>query len=368
MFSHPLGRVAVALAAVALAGCNETAPPSAVVRPAAAPTTAPTTAPAGPAVAHISGITVTRADLDGVLYRAYGIDLLTRLVEVDLAKQALAQKGLTVTPADVADERRRAMEGLFGADKDHPENFDSDFAQLKSREHLTDTQFDLLMQSRAMLRKLAHPQVAGQVPESSVRQAFGILYGENRVISDITVQNAVEAAEVHRRLAAGEAWPMVVREMSIDVRTRDVHPPQGQPGQWPPFSAKTPGVPDAIMKEAFALTVGQVSAEPIVEGQRYHLIKLLDVIPPKVVKYDDVKADVRRQVEDQLEEQFITALREQIKRATVANLQLDDPALQQSWDAMIAAQLPKGQTLSAGEADKKIHQAEGPPAATRPKN
>ncbi len=120
------------------------------------------------------------------------------------------------------------------------------------------------------------------------------------------------------------------------------------------------------MKEAFALAVGQVSAEPIVEGQRYHVIKLLDVIPPKVVRYDDVKADVRRQVEDQLEEQFITALREQIKRATVADLQLDDPVLRQSWDAMIAAQQPKGQTLSPGDADAKIHRADRPPAATRP--
>ncbi len=216
MFSPPLGRRLAALAAVVPRRLQRVGHAAATaVRPAVAvrtaPTTGPTTAPAGPAVARISGVTVTRADLDAVLYRAYGIDLLTRLVEVDLAEQALAKKGLTVTPADVAAERRRAMEGMFPADKDHPENFDSDFAQLKAREHLTDAQFDLLMRSRAALRKLAHPQVAGQVPESSVRQAFGILYGENRVISDITVQNAVEvgrgpqAAGGRRGVGAGRA-------------------------------------------------------------------------------------------------------------------------------------------------------------------
>ena len=352
----------LALVLIAAAGCNESEGPSrstaVVTTPAAAPpTTGPTTAPAAAdAVATIGQITVSRDELDRVLYRSYGISLLADLVELDLAKDALAKHGLTLTDADVADERRRSMEKLFPNDK--PENYAADLKQLEATKHLTDAEFDLGFQTTAALRKLARPQVAGQVSDASVHQAFEILYGANRVISDIKVPNVLEVAEVHRRLAAGEPWASVVREMSIDPRTREAG------GEWPPFSAKTPGVPPAIMEAAFGMHVGDVSKEPIVEGSQYHVIKLLGIIPPKVVKYDDVKADVRAQVEEQLVQSAINQFRDQLKAATLSGLTIEDPTLRASWDAMIAAQRPAGATIPAEEADKRIHQAEKP--ATRP--
>ncbi len=310
-------------------------------------------------MAHIGGITIGRDELDRVLYRSYGINLLADLVELDLATHALAQKGLTVDDADVAAERQRSLGKMFAEAK--PEDYDRLFTQLKAEKHLTDAEFDLGFRTTATLRKLAHPQVRGQVSDASVRQAFGILYGENRVIADIAVQNLLGVAQVQRRVAAGEPFGAVARAMSTDVRTRDNN------GEWPPFSINTPGVPPALLKEAFALKVDQVSPEPIVEASRYHVIKLLAVLPPKIVKYDDVKADVRKQVEDQLEQTFINQLRDQLRQATLAGLQIDDPTLKQSWDAMIAAQQPKGATIPPAEAVGKIHRAEGPPApATRP--
>ena len=356
----------LALVLIAAAGCNESEGParsSAVATPPAAapPTTGPTTAPAAAdAVATIGRITISRDELDRALYRSYGINLLADLVELDLAKDALAQHGLTLTDADVADERQRSMVKLFPNDK--PENYAADLKQLEATKHLTDAEFDLGFRTTAALRKLARPQVAGQVSDAAVHQAFEILYGANRVISDIKVPNVLEVAEVHRRLAAGEPWGSVVREMSIDPRTRDV---AGQPaGEWPPFSAKTPGVPPAIMEAAFGMHVGDVSKEPIVEGSQYHVIKLLGIIPPKVVRYDDVKADVRAQVEEQLVQSAINQFRDQLKAATLAGLAIDDPTLRQCWDAMIAAQRPAGATIPAEEADQRIHQAEKP--STRP--
>ena len=327
----------LALVLIAAGGCNESEGPTrsaaSVAVPATAsppPTTGPTTAPAADAVATIGRLTVTRDDLDRILYRSYGISLLADLVELDLAKDALAKHGLTLTDADVADERQRSMVKLFPNDK--PENYAADLKQLEATKHLTDAEFDLGFQTTAALRKLARPQVAGQVSDASVHQAFEILYGANRVISDIKVPNVLEVAEVHRRLAAGEPWGTVVREMSIDPRTREAN------GEWPPFSAKTPGVPPAIMEAAFGMHVGDVSKEPIVEGSQYHVIKLLGIIPPKVVKYDDVKADVRAQVEEQLVQSAVNQFRDQLKSATLAGLTIDDPTLRQSWDAMIAAQ------------------------------
>ena len=345
--------VATAVAAAAI-GCNESAGPG-PSQSDRIDRTAPTTAPSAdnPAVARINGLSVTRSDLDQVLYRAYGINMLADLVELDLAKQALAQKGLTLTDADVAAERQRSFAKMF--ESDPPDRWEQDFKQLKAEKHLTDAEFDLGFRTTAALRKVAHPQVAAQVTEASVRQAFGILYGENRRIADVELANVTEVAEAHRRLT-NEPFDMVAKEMSLDKRTA------GLGGEWPPFSTKTPGVPPVIMESAFALKVGEVSHDPIVDGDRFHVIKLLEVIPPKLVKYDDVKADVRRQVEDQVEQSFINQLRKQLQQITLQGLEIDDPTLRQSWDAMIAAQLPAGKTMSAADATAQIHAAERPPA------
>ena len=361
-----VARWATLALAAAVAGCNETAvPPSSstasmsndrIERAAPSPATAPASATPSaenPTVARINGLSVTRGELDQLLYRVDGIKLLGDLVELDLAKQALSQKGMTLTETDVADERQRSLAKLF--DKDTPDHYEQDFKQLKAEQHLTDAEFDLGFRTTAALRKVARPQLKGQVGDADVQRAFGLLYGENRRIADIELPNVAEVAEAHRRLT-NEPFEMVAREMSLDKRTAALG------GQWPPFSAKTPGVPPVIMEAAFTLKVGQVSHDAIVDGDRFHVIKLLEVIPPKVVKYDDVKADVRRQVEDQVEQSAVNQLRKQVQQIALQAMEIDDPTLRQLWDAMIAAQLPKGQTMSAADATAKIHAAERPPA------
>ena len=357
MSAHrPARAIWFCLTLAVVAGCRSAPTPTV---PGAISTAPPTTAPAAdnPPVARINGVTVTRSDLDDVLYRAYGINILADLVELDLAKQALAQKGMTLTDADVAAERQHSLAKMFP--NEPPDKWDQDFKQLKAEKRLTDAEFDIGFRTTAALRKVARPQIAGQVTDAAVRQAFGLLYGENRRIADVVVQNVVEVAEVHRRLKGGEPFEMVAREMSLDKLTREVG------GHWPPFSAKTPGVPPVIMEAAFGMTVGEVSHDPIVDGDRYHVIKLLEVIPPKVVRYDDVKADVRRQVEEQVEQSAVNQLRKQVQQIALQGITIDDPTLRKAWDAMIAAQQPAGQTMTPSEATAKIHAAEQPPA-TRP--
>ena len=202
---------------------------------------------------------------------------------------------------------------------------------------------------------MARPQIAGRVSEASVRQAFGILYGENRRIEDVTVGNVVQWGQA-KDLLKTEPFEVVAQTHSLDARTKL------QGGQWPPFSSQTPDVPKPIMEAAFALRPGEVSHDPIVDGSRYHLIKLVEVIPPKVVKYDDVKADVRKQVEDQLEQSAVQDLQNQLKQVTLATLSIEDPTLKKAWDAMIDAQLPAGHTMPAKDAAAAIGRADRPAA------
>lgn len=348
----------MAAAVACVAGCQSSQGPSEHDIISKVNNAGPATTPGrdDPGVARLNGITVTRSSLDDLLYRSYGVGILANLVELDLAKQTLAQKGLTLTDADVAAERQRSMERFFPNEK--PENYDQDFKQLKAEKHLTDVEFDLGFQTTAALRKIARPLVQPQVNDDAVRRAYGLLYGENRRIADIRVDNVVQVAQVQDALKT-QPFDLVAKTRSNDPRTRE------RGGQWPPFSAKTPGVPTVVMEAAFGMKVGEVSKEPLVDGDQYHVIKLLEVVPPKVVNYDQVKDSVRQQVLDSLEQQAINMLRKQLQQAAISGIVIDDPTLKRAWDAMLAAQMPAGRTLSAKEASAAIDRAERPPA-TKP--
>ena len=345
------------LTALALAGC-ETQPPTPGPTPLASVNRSVAPPPATPAapdhsvvVATVNGESVTRDEVDHVLYESYGVGVLAKLVELKLALHELAKSGQVLTADDVVAERQRSFALMFQDAK--PEEYEQFYRQLKAEKHLTDAEFDLAFRTTAALRKLSHPQITGQVSEKALRQAFDILYGANRQIGDIAVMNTAEAADAHRRLAI-EPFEQVAREMSVDPQTR------ANGGVWPPFSANTPTVPQAIKDAAFELpTVGDVSDGAIHVGDRFHVIKLLRVIAPKAVAYDQVKADVRRQVEAKLEESAISQYRNALRQVTLSQLQIDEPTLRKSWDAMIDSQKPKA-TLSPGDVARHL------PSATQP--
>jgi parvulin-like peptidyl-prolyl isomerase len=348
-------RLAAAAMLLAATGCRTATPPVAALipPPSASGGPPPTTAPSA-VVATVNGVDVTRDQLDRVLYQSYGINLLADLLELGLAKQVLEKSGQTLTDADVAAERQRWFAETFASAE--PADYDRYYRQLKSEKHLTDAEFDLGFATTATLRKLAKPQVAGRITDAQVKQAFGILYGENRQIMDIAVLNVAEAGEVHARLAKGYPIEAVFNEMNTDPKLRESH------GELI-FSNQTPGVPRAVVDAAFALQhVNDVSQDVISDGKRCHVIKLMNVIPPKVVKFEDVKADVRRQLEAEAEKQVIAAYRDRLRQVTLSQLRIDEPTLRKSWDDMIAAQLPKGDTVSKDRATGQIDRAYHPPA------
>ncbi len=370
-----LTTLAAAALAAAAGGCPEPSTSTPMVTPrdagspagsAASPTTAPAGTGAGTSagtaagvglsepVARIRTVTITRGELDDALYRAYGINLLADVVELDLAKAELAKAGMHLDAADVAAERQRSLAKMF--DKDTPDQYDGDFRQLQQQEHRTAEEFDLAFGTTAALRKLTRPQLAGQVTDAVLHQEFGLMYGEKRQIEDITVENLAQAGEAHQRLAAGVPFEAVARQLSKDPLTA----PSG--GAWPPFGIKNPSVPQAIMESAFALKPGQVSPDVLADGTRFHIIKLVGVIEPKVVQFDAVKDLVRADVEDQLEQSAVKQLRAQLRKVFLTQIQLDDPSLKAAMDALIAAQQPKGATVPAGKASDRIGAAERPRA------
>lgn len=316
------------------AGCasNGTEPSTSIDHPADNKTGQTSSASGNNAIiAHVEGVSITLEQLQQPLMEAYGLNLLLRLAELDLAKSDAAKAQLTVTDADIQNERQYMIEGLF---KDAPPDQDRKqlLEQFLAQRRISAYEFDLLVRSNAYLRKIAEPLIKDKITEENLHQAFGVVYGETVQIRHIQCANMQEIAEVQRRLAAGEPFEQVARELSRNERTA----PLG--GEVSPFSREQ-DLPQAFKDTAFALKEGQVS-DPVYADGAYHLIKLEKRFAPKAVKFEDVKDSLRKQLYDRLLQTAINDLRGRIRDRIGRELRIEDPILRKQ----LAEQLEKQQS------------------------
>jgi parvulin-like peptidyl-prolyl isomerase len=320
---------AAALLSVILAGCGAETPPAALP-PKPDVVTVPSSQPVD-TVAELSTLKISRRQLDDLLYEAYGLRMTFDLVELGIAKNTLADLHQTLTPEDVQRERQLILAKICGDAA--PSDYENLFNQFLQQERLSRAEFDIkIVQTNAALRKIKEPYIRGKLTDDMVHRGFEQLYGAKRKIADITVEN-VEQAEEARKLAQTEPFENVALQLSLDRETAR------QGGEWPAFSAQTPDniVPTVIRDAAFSMNKGQIS-DILQAGGKYHVIKLVDVIEPKIIKYDDVKDSVRKQMEDQLLEIEIKNLRKLLTQKAEMQIQFDDPVLKAEWDQTVAKQ------------------------------
>ena len=295
------------------------------------PTTAPVASEAGPPatqpadgriVARVNGVAITIDELDKPLIEGYGLNVLLNLAQLDLVKQQAYRSGITVTPADIGHEQELTVEKMFeGASS---ADADSLLDQFLSQQHISRPEFNIVMETNAYLRKLAEPMVRGTISESDLRQGFAMMYGETAKVRDIRLANLQEVAEAKRRLASGEPFEQVAKEMSRDPQTASAG------GEMPPFSRQSVNVPAAFKEAAFSLQPGQIS-DPVNADGAYHLIQMIQKMPPKAVKFDDVKENVRQAMMDQRVQLAMTQLRAQFAQTALQTLEIDDPVLHKQF-------------------------------------
>lgn len=270
------------------------------------------------------------SDVRDVLLKAYGLNVTLNVVQLKLARAEAEARGLKVGPADVAAETDQTLAQVFpdAEKKDYP----TLIAQLLQQQKLSRAEFDLVMEVNANLRKIAEAQLEPTIKEETLREAFNVLYGETVRVKHIACSNLQEVAEAQKRLAAGVPFEAVARELSRNGRTA----PLG--GELPPFSRAAPEteVSKSFKDTAFALKEGEVS-DPVQAEGYYHLIKLEKKVPPKAVRFEDVKdsisADLRRKATDAAVRQFRAALGDQARQT----LKIVDPTLAEQWKARVEA-------------------------------
>jgi foldase protein PrsA len=278
----------------------------------------PATQPTGRIIARVNGEPITTDDLDKPLYEAYGLNVLLNLVQFDLARQQADRTGITISPEDIKREEQLTVDKMFG--NNAGPNADSLLDEFLAQQHISRPEFNLVIQTNAYLRKLALPMVNNTITDNDLKLAFGALYGETAKVRDIRLANPREVAEAKRRLAGGESFEQVARELSRDPITA----PLG--GEMPPFSRQSMAVPQVFREAAFSLSPGQVSDTIEADGA-YHLIQMVQRIPAVGVKFEDVKGAVRQALLDQRVQLMMTQLRNQFRQTALETLEIDDPVL-----------------------------------------
>ena len=186
------------------------------------------------------------------------------------------------------------------------------------------------MQANAALRKVVEKQTEGRITEDNIREAFNTLYGENVRVRHIQCSNMSEIAEAQQRLAAGEAFEAVAKALSRNPQTRDLG------GELPPFSRQTPNLPEMFKQVAFSLKAPGDVSDPVEANGSYHLIKLMEHIAPKAVRYEDMKDYVHQQLRDRWITERIKALRDELAEKALVSLRIDDPILAAQFAERVA--------------------------------
>jgi parvulin-like peptidyl-prolyl isomerase len=342
-------------------------------------------------IAVVGNTNITRRQLEKPLIEAYGLNMLAKVAQLELAKQEARTRGLNVTPADVANETERYLATLFNEEKDkdlrqlNAELEKAETAKDKTRadairndirrernmlleqllqqQKISRTDFNLVMETNTYLRAIAESVLKAQGPanDDALRKAFNHLYGEKVVVRDIQVADMGEANEAKRRLAAGDAFEVVARQMSRNPQAAALG------GELQPFSRDTPDFPQLFKDVAFALKIGEVSDATLI-GDAFHIIKLEQRIPPKLVKFEDVKEGVREFLVARQLEVTVQGLRTSLQRDVVQSLKINEPVLKEQYDTQRNRKVDelqeKGEMKRA--LDRNIQEDRAKKAATAP--
>lgn len=310
-------------------------PPAASPKPAPAPTPEPemVTAPdpvvnappkpaqpGRPVMAYVNGEPVYMDQLNQLLISGYGMSVAQQLVANELVRQEAQRKGLAVTDAEVEAEHQRTMDAMFSTVSE-PNQRQRLLEQLLKRNNVSQDQWNLTMRRNTLLAKLADNQV--QVTEEETKEEFDRQYERKVKVQHIQTATLADAQKVLKDLADGAEFTAMVNKYSIG-------PTADKAGLLEPFGSKDTGTPPALRQVAMGMKkIGEVS-DPIQVGTAFHILKLLGIIEPENIKYENVQARLAADVH----KRKAVALQQDILQILVrgGKLQYVDPILKSQAD------------------------------------
>ncbi len=243
---------------------------------------------ANPVLATVNGQPIDAESFREELLHRWGDIALATLIQQLAIEQAAAEAGITVTDAEV---EQRVEEFQRKCDANAPTTGES-FSLWLARQKLTPYGFRQWMRGEMLLEKMVEDEAV--VSDEDVRRVFDasqqqLRRPERMRISHICVTTLDEAETIRAEIIGGKAFEDAAREYSIDPYTKD------EGGN---FGLITRGE-NPFQQAAFGLTADGEISDPVQTQMGWHLIRRDEYLPASVPEFDEVKDEIREQLERQ---------------------------------------------------------------------
>ena len=265
--------------------------------------------------ALINGKALDWAVLRPILNDAAGAQALQEAILDRQIDEALASRGIVITPDDVAAERKALLESLSADANVSIRLLD----ELRERQNLGTLRFDDLMRRNAGLRALVRDQV--KVNDAAVEAMYDVVHGPKRQARLMTLADLSSAQGAINLVNSGVSFSDVAVEMSTDISA-------ARGGLLEPIARSDPSYPEAIRAALWSLNVGEMSS-PILLEKGYAVVLLVKRLAPGTVSQSDARPTMERLVRTSQER----LLMDQLARRMLAesSITIFDEQLNEAW-------------------------------------
>ena len=324
-----LKRIAVALSVMTVVGCaaSDTAPTVAAGRSSGVSADrARSAASRDVVVAEVNGRAIRRSQLDDLLRRSHGLDVLQQMLALELARDATRKAAVTVTSADVEAEYARQLDRVYPVAEavspaEKRTRQERALAIALAGQGLGVPEFRLKVERETHIRKLAEQRLS--IGPEDLQQQFRMTYGAKVQVRLLVCRTLRDAGYARERLEAGEDFATVVQQMSADRETAQ------QGGLTEPFSLEAPSIA-AVLRDALRdLAPGELS-QTVRVGSDYVMARLDGRTEPANVRYDDVRAEIEAACRQRRLAELTDAIMASLVRT--ARLTIHDLTLRQQYE------------------------------------
>ena len=218
----------------------------------------------------------------------YGLPLAKQFIADELVRQELVRQSLSteVTKKQVAAEDRKALQLIFKFVDATPEQLKGLREQFLVKYNYTPRQWDVTMRRNARLSRLAAQRV--KVSDEELREEFLHRYDGKLLARHIQVPTLVEAEKIIRLLKQGQDFTKLAYTHSTN--------PSAKRGAWlPEIGTQTN---NTKMNPVLAQVVRSLKnpgdySGAIQVGTNFHIVRLEKTIPPKNVKFEKIRDELR---------------------------------------------------------------------------
>ncbi|MCA9061492.1 MAG: peptidylprolyl isomerase [Planctomycetaceae bacterium] len=253
-------------------------------------------------ISRVNGTPITWQELAEECVRQHGATILEDLISRAIISQALAEKNLTVTDAEVNAEILDISKKIGLSQDDLLKMVQSDSGR-SPLQYRNDVIWPMLA-----LRKLAGTEV--DVTNEMLREAYVDNYGERVKARMIVLDRLSRAQFVEEKLKANpEDFELLAREYSVEPNSKSLG------GTIPPIR-RFSGAHEEIRRAAFSMqTPGQLSGIIQITPTQYVILKYEGRTEPVEHDPNDVKGELYAELKDQEVQRLVGETFEQLQMA-----------------------------------------------------